>query len=165
MEIVHCCCCLASWLGLSDKKPKLKEKQNPIEHRSKLNQLQHTKYDNVIKLPSEGVHSGQKDIKSDKLEVEPPDYPIHPTEDHLKYSDCSTSEPEVTIKSANVMSSLVDTDAETDQISSTGRKINFKQKVSKAPINQFKSTNNDDLGTSSPKFTSIWIFELHGERW
>ena len=165
MEIVHCCCCLASWLGFSDKKPKLKEKQNPIEHRSKLNQLQHKKYDMVIKLPSEGGHSIQKDIKSDKLEFEPPDYCIHPTEDHLKYSDCSTSKAEVAIKSAGVISSLGDTDAETNKISSAGRKINFKQKVCKAPINQFKSSNNDDLGTSSPKFTSIWIFKLHSERW
>ena len=164
MEIVHCCCCLASWLGLSDKKPKLKEKQNPIEHRSKLNQLQHTKRDHVIKLPSDGVHSIQKDIKSDKIEVDPPDYCIHPTEDHLKYSDCS-SEAEVTIKSASVISSLGDTDAETNKISSAGRKIDFKQKVCEAPINQFKSSNNDDLGTSSQKLTSIWIFKLHGERW
>ena len=138
MEIVHCCCCLASWLGLSDKKPKLKEKQNPIEHRSKLNQLQHTKRDHVIKLPSDGVHSIQKDIKSDKIEVDPPDYCIHPTEDHLKYSDCSTSEAKVTIKSADVISSLGDTDAETDQISSTGRKIKFKQKVCKSPTNSNK---------------------------
>ena len=165
MEIVHCCCCLASWLGLSDKKPKLKDKQNPIEHRSKLNQLQHTKRDHVIKLLSDGVHSGQKDIKSDKLEVDPPDYCIHPTEDHLKYSDCSTSEADVTIKSAGVISSLGDTDAETNKISSAGRKINFKQKVCKAAINQFKSNNDHNLGSSSPKFTSIWIFKLHSERW
>ena len=165
MEIVHCCSCLASWLGFSDQKPKLKETQNPIQHKSKLNQLQHTKHDNVIKLPSDGVHSGQKDKNSDKIEVDPPDYCIHPTEDHLKYSDCSTSEAKVTIKSTDVISSLGDTDAETNKISSTGRKISFKHKVCKAPINQFKSTNNDDLGTSSPKFTSIWIFELHGERW
>ena len=131
MEIVHCCSCLASWWGFSDQKPKLKETQNPIQHKSKLNQLQHTKRDHVIKLPSDGVHSIQKDKKSDKLGVYPPDHCIHPTEDHLEYCDCSTSEAEVTIKSASVISSLGDTDAETNKISSAGQKIDFKQKVCK----------------------------------